>query len=144
MSQFTESGMSTGDFELSELVCPFHDGDKDCGFKTISDEEYLDHTQIHKPVALKEEPRLWEYRLKIAKKYADKNEPKKPWTFAAHSWKNKPAKMLCSTMTSIIQDFGVTDNDNYAGLCESTGSLGFDDVPMYESVKEKPNPRRRS
>jgi len=53
------------------LRCPFHDETKECGFTTTSDEEYLDHTQIHKPVAIEGGDRLWQLRLKMAKNYED-------------------------------------------------------------------------
>ena len=102
------------------LECPFHNGEKDCDFKTHNEVEYLNHTKNHRPIILEPEERLWEKRLAIAKKYAT-NDPKKPYMFATHMWKKKPRNMDCGSLESMLMDFGITGNDIYIGLTESTG-----------------------
>lgn len=111
------------------LACPFHSQDEKlntvyCKFTTESEAEYLEHTKMHKPSVLPAEDKLWEKRLYMAKKYADKNEPKRPWMFAANAWKGKPKNQECGSWSAMLQDFGVTDTDNFAGLDASMGGSG--------------------
>lgn len=117
---------------MTLLVCPFHHLDEnmntvECGHKSLTDMGYLAHTKKHKPNVLKPEDRLWKKRLRTAQIYADKSEKKRPWMLAAHMWKTKPKDMDCGQMSAMIQDFGVTDTDNYAGLDATTGGSGQGD-----------------
>ena len=110
-----------------ELVCPFHSEDGECGFKTTSDDEYLDHTKSHKPnvdkfLEVDKGERLWKIRLEIAKEYAI-NGSSKAVGFATSVWKAKPKKMDCGSWTGYIQDHGVTDSDNFIGLSAATGGV---------------------
>lgn len=101
---------------MSSLECPFDHGK--CGFKTIEESEYADHTKVHEPNILPMDESLVKVRIAIAKGYAEDNG--KPVNYAGHLWVNKPAKMDCGTMTAIIQDHGIVDDDNFAGLSMST------------------------
>lgn len=112
-----------------QLECPFHDQDEKlntvyCKFTTESEAEYLEHTKCHKPNVMPEEDRLWQKRLQLAKVYADKTIEKRPWMFAQYVWTKKPKNQDCGVTSAMLQDWGVTDTDNYAGLDASTGGSG--------------------
>jgi len=96
-----------------EIVCPFNHGE--CGFKTISESEYADHVQTHEAVILPLNEGLVKVRVAIAKAYAEGLS--KPRDYAGRLWVDKPRDMDCGQMTFVIQDHGITDSDNYAGLC---------------------------
>ncbi len=106
---------------MSKLKCPFHDLDEKmntvhCPFETASDAEYLKHTPIHKPAVMKPEDRLWKCRLKLAQSYAGLTGEKTPRKYAEKCWINKPKNALCGSFQAMLQDQGVTDEDNFAGL----------------------------
>ena len=110
---------------MTLLECPFHDLDENlntvyCGYKAITDLAYLEHTKKHKPTILQPEDRLYQLRLKMAKNYAAlKDNPgmaKTPAKYATYMWSKKPKNMDCGTFQAHIQDQGVLDKDNFAGL----------------------------
>ncbi len=93
------------------LKCPFN-----CNFTTASDAEYLKHTKTHKPAVLPIEDKLWKMRLKIAQSYAGLTGDKTPLQYATIMWQKKPKDMDCGSLQFLLQDQGVTDGDNLAGL----------------------------
>jgi len=116
----------------AELVCPFHSESGDCGFKTVSESEYADHTVQHIPNGHVLSDGLVKARVACAKDYAGIGKGKThPAFVAAHLWADKPAKMDCSQLSAVIQDFGITDNDNFAGLTASTDGTVKRSVPYH-------------
>jgi len=121
----------------AELVCPFHgDGpDSDCGFKTQSEDEYGDHSKSHRAIHSNVDT-LVRVRVAVAKDYAGIGKGKDhPVFVASHLWADKPADMQCATMTSLIQDMGITDQDNFVGLSNSTSGHTKRSKPYHNPFK---------
>lgn len=120
---------------MTLLVCPFHHLDDnmntvECGHKSLTDRGYLAHTKKHQPTVLPPEEKLWQLRLKMAQNYkALKDNPKMrktPVGYATYMWSKKPKNMDCGAFTAMIQDQGVLDQDNFAGLSASVaGGTGL-------------------
>lgn len=117
--------------QQAEITCPFNHGE--CGFKTDSETEYADHVQTHAPVILPHSESLEKVRVAIAKAYSEGLS--KPVKYAGHLWADKPRDMDCGTMTFIIQDHGITDSDNYAGLCMANSGEVKRSKPYHNPFK---------
>lgn len=119
-----------------ELECPFDHGK--CGFKTIEESEYADHTVQHKPTTQKMSGGLVKCRIAVAKDYAGSGKGKgHPVFVAGHMWADKPRDMDCGNMTFVIQDMGITDSDNYAGLSASTSGEIQRSKPYHNPFKRR-------
>ena len=127
---------------MTLLECPFHHLDEkmntvECGHKSLTDMGYLAHTKKHKPVVLEEEERLWQLRLKMAKNYAALKEnpamKKTPVGYATYMWWRKPKNMDCGAYTAMLQDEGILDQDNFAGLAAANAG----ETGLPKEVKEK-------